>query len=78
MTGPFPREAAMQTEKKVWVGFCDGKPHQFNNDLDVKTIAVYPTKRQAMRYYQDVRKGKLIVPESSRSSKPPSGGTGND
>ena len=56
----------MKHIKRVWVGIVDGKPHAFDCDVDgAGCVAVYTTKKEAQRKYQDVRRAELIVDEQA-------------
>ena len=49
---------------KVWVGFSDGKPHKWQDSLQVFT-----TKREAAAAYEDHRRATLVVGAPKRQRR---------
>jgi len=51
----------MSRKIKVWVGFSDGKPHEFKfTSASPANLAVYPTRKAARSDYEDVRSAMLV------------------
>lgn len=54
----------LQTYQKVWVGYSDGRPHAYTCEIDgVGCIAVYTSRKEAKKHYQDVRPAVLHLPK---------------
>jgi hypothetical protein len=58
----------MKKQLRVYVGFCDGKPHKRTmhafpqSGYEEHGYAIYRTRTEARRFYEDVRP-MLLVPE---------------
>ena len=60
------KQRKLETFQAVWVGYVDGRPHAYSCEIDgAGCVAVYTSKKEARKHYQDVRKSILKLQDDT-------------
>lgn len=62
------RKGTVDDERRVWVGFADGKPHRSRDDRYEAAwrLSVFSSRAEARKCFEDVRSATLVIPSQVR------------